>query len=68
MDRAQIGDQLVVESEEVGEPPREGNVLEVLGKDDTTHYMVRWDDGHRSIIYPSVGSTVVRHARKHPKN
>jgi Domain of unknown function (DUF1918) len=64
MEKAEVGDHLVVESEEVGERAREGEVLEVLGAGETMHYLVRWEDGHSSIIYPSVGSTAVRHARK----
>ena len=67
METAEVGDHLVVESEQVGERPREGEILEVLGAADTRHYHVRWEDGHRSIIYPSVGSTVVRHVRKRAK-
>jgi Domain of unknown function (DUF1918) len=51
---AKTGDRLVVESTHVGQPRREGEVLEVVpGEGDTEHYRVRWDDGHESIYFPS---------------
>jgi hypothetical protein len=61
MEKAEVGDRLVVESEHVGVPAREGEVLEVIGTEDAIHYLVRWEDGHRTFIYPSVGSTAVVH-------
>jgi Domain of unknown function (DUF1918) len=50
------GDRLIVESERVGEPPREGVILEVLGAEGGLHYRVRWENGHESSFYPSGGS------------
>lgn len=52
---AKVGDKIVVDTSELGSPPRTGEVLEVLGEGDTAHYRVRWDDGHESVFYP--GST-----------
>ena len=62
METGKVGDHLIVESEHVGEAQREGEILEVLGTGDGVHYFVRWEDGHRSTIYPSAGSTSIRHA------
>ena len=42
----------------VGQPPRRGEILEVLGDDTTPHYRVRWDDGHESVLYPTAGTRV----------
>ncbi len=61
MELAKIGDRIVVESEHVGEPAREGDVIEVLSAGDTVHYVVRWDDGHRSMLYPAAGSCRIVH-------
>jgi hypothetical protein len=65
MDRGEVGDRLIVESERVGASPREGEILEVLGSGDVVHYLVSWEDGHKSTFFPSVGSsTIIRRARK----
>ena len=37
------GDRLIVKAHHVGESPRTGIVLEVLGEPDHVHYRVRWD-------------------------
>jgi Domain of unknown function (DUF1918) len=38
----------------VGEPPRDGEVLEVLGEDGAPPYLVRWEaDADASRFYPS---------------
>lgn len=53
---ANVGDEIVVDPVHVGQPTRRGEILEVLLKNDVTHYRVRWDDnGHETIFYP--GST-----------
>jgi hypothetical protein len=51
-----IGDRIVVETEKVGQPLREGEILEVTEGSLGTRYRVRWDDGHESVFTPSVGS------------
>jgi hypothetical protein len=42
----------------LGEKPRTGEILEVLGESAQEHYRVRWDDGHESIFYPSGDATI----------
>jgi Domain of unknown function (DUF1918) len=54
---AQTGYRIVVESEKVGVPDREGEILEVIEASYGTRYRVRWDDGHESTIRPSAGSS-----------
>jgi hypothetical protein len=57
---ARTGDRIVVESARVGQPRREGEVLEVVpGDGEGEHYRVRWDDGHESIYFPSSDCRVV---------
>lgn len=56
MTKARVGDRVVVESEQVGQPAREGEILEVLGALEVIHFRVRWDDGHATTFYPSAGS------------
>lgn len=50
------GDRIVVESERVGVPAREGEVLEVLESPSGPSYRVRWEDGHETEIRPKAGS------------
>jgi Domain of unknown function (DUF1918) len=58
---ARRGDAIVVDSPQVGSPPREGEVLSVTHGSVTVSYRVRWADGHESLITPSAGSlTVIR--------
>ena len=42
-----------------GQPPRRGQILEVLGAPGHVHYRVRWDERHESIFYPSEGARVI---------
>jgi hypothetical protein len=56
---ARMGDEIVVDSNELGHPPRRGEVLEVLGTGETQHYKVRWDDGHESLFVPSTSAHIV---------
>ena len=54
--KTQTRDRIVVESEKVGRPPREGDVLQVIETSYGTTYRVAWDDGHESTFHPSAGS------------
>jgi len=47
------GDKIVIRSHHLGEPDRDGEVLEVHGQNGAPPYLVRWaDDGHASLFYP----------------
>jgi hypothetical protein len=64
-DGGSVRDRVVVESERVGQPAREGEILEVLGTAEVIHYRVRWDDGHETTLYPSAGNLrIIRRADK----
>jgi len=50
---AAVGDQLVVMNLHLGEPVREGEIVEVHGPEGGPPYLVRWSDtGHESLVYP----------------
>lgn len=53
---AKVGDRIVVESERVGQPDREGEILEIIEAPYGTRYRVRWDDGRETTVRPSAGS------------
>ena len=56
---AKVGDQIVVESEVVGQPVREGEILEVIQGETSVRYRVKWSDGHETVFAPGVGSARV---------
>jgi len=53
---AKAGDRIIIESERVGTPAREGEILEVIESAGVMRYRVRWDDGHETIFHPFAGS------------
>jgi len=60
---AQVGDWLEARGIH-GEPPRRGEIIEILGRPGHEHFLVRWDEQHESIVYPADGVSVVHHAPK----
>lgn len=57
---AKTGDLIVIESRHVGQPCRQGEVIEVMLRDGgQEHYRVRWNDGHETIYFPSSDCHVV---------
>jgi hypothetical protein len=57
--QAKVGDHIVVESETVGTPTRQGEVLEVIQGEVGVRYRVRWEDGHETTFTPSAGAVRV---------
>jgi len=60
---ATVGDRIHVDSEKVGRPAREGEILEVIPSPTHERYRVRWSDGHESTITPTAGSARIVPAR-----
>jgi len=58
------GDFIVIDSSQVGSPPREGEVLEVIQGEVSVSYRVRWADGHESLIGPKSGTARIVRASK----
>ena len=56
---AQVGDDLVAESNKVDASPRRGEIVEVRGADGGPPYVVRWSDGHEGLVYPGADAHVV---------
>jgi uncharacterized protein DUF1918 len=62
------GDRIEIESEAVGTPAREGEILEVMQGAISVRYRIRWRDGHESVMTPSGGTArVIPQRRKKPK-
>jgi hypothetical protein len=63
--KASNGDRIVVKGHHIGEPDRDGEILEVHGEDGSPPYLVRWeDDGHESLFFPGPDS-MVEHYEHH---
>lgn len=56
--RARPGDRIVLAASHVGEPTRDGKVLEARGADGGPPFVVEWSDGHTGLIYPGPGSVL----------
>lgn len=59
---AQVGDQLTVMGRHQGDGERHGEIIEVDGPDGTPPFLVRWEDGHDSLFFPSSDVQVIHHA------
>ncbi len=63
--QAARGDLIEVSGRRVGDRARTGEILEALGSDEHLHFLVRWEDGHESTLYPGEGTTI-RKGRERP--
>lgn len=60
--QAAVGDTLTVKGVHQGEADRHGKIIEVHGRNGEPPYVVRWQDEHESLFFPSSG-TLVQHDR-----
>jgi hypothetical protein len=58
--RAQVGDRLTVKGRHQGDAERHGEIVKVDGADGAPPYVVRWQDGHESVLFPS-SDVVIEH-------
>jgi hypothetical protein len=58
--RAHAGDALLIRGHHVGDSDREAVILEVHGADGAPPYVVRWEDGHESVFFPSCDAVIER--------
>ena len=62
--RAFPGARIVMAATHVGEPTRDGRIVEVRGEDGGPPYVVEWSDGHTGLLFPGPGS-VLHVSEKH---
>lgn len=56
---ATVGDRLVVHSQHLDGPVRQGEIVEVRGADGSPPYVVRWaDTGRETLVFPGADATV----------
>lgn len=56
----QRGDVVVISGHRIGEHERRGEILDVLGEEEHTHYRIRWDDETESTFYPGSDASIRR--------
>lgn len=52
------GDVVEVSGRRLGDGARVGEILEVRGAPERPHYLVRWEDGHETVLYPGEGTSI----------
>ncbi|QXJ20759.1 DUF1918 domain-containing protein [Actinomadura graeca] len=55
---ANIGDRLHVHGNVVGQADRQGEIIEVRGPEGGPPYLVRFDDGHETLVYPGPDAVI----------
>ena len=63
---AEAGDEVVVRGRHVADETRQGTIIEIHGENGTPPYLVRWQDGHESLFFPS-SDTLVEHRPIQPR-
>jgi len=58
--KAVAGDRIVIRGTTVESTDRHGLILEVKGADGAPPYLVRFDDGHETIMFPGGDFAVER--------
>jgi hypothetical protein len=61
--QAAAGDRLRVHGTIVGQPERTGEIIEVRGAGGEPPYLVRFDDGHTSLVFPGPDA-IIEHPRR----
>ena len=56
--RAEVGDRVHVHGRTVGAPDQLVEVLEVRGDDGAPPYLVRYEDGHETLVFPGSDAQV----------
>ena len=49
---ATVGGHLIIHGKQVGQANRHGVILEIRGEDGGPPWLVRFDDGHETLLYP----------------
>ena len=64
---ARVGDRILVRGHKVGDPDRDGVVVEVHGSGGAPPYVVRWSDGHEGLFFPGSDASVERPEQAGPE-
>jgi len=61
--RAEVGDRLVIKGHSVGDPDRDGEIIEVKGENGAPPWVVRWSDGHEGLLFPGSDAVIEHYPR-----
>lgn len=56
--QARSGDRLVIAGHQLGQPERDAEILEARGAEGGPPFLVRWEDGRVSLLYPGSDAAV----------
>ncbi len=56
--RAAVGDRLHFQGKVVGVPDHTAVIIETRGKDGAPPYVVRYDNGHETVVFPGADAWV----------
>ncbi len=59
--RAEIGDRLQIHGKTIGRANRSGTITAVRGPEGSPPYLVQFDDGHETLVYPGSDCVVTPH-------
>ena len=59
--KASVGDHIVIASNKVDQGVREGTIVEVHEPDGGPPYVVEWEPGHTSVVFPGPDAHIERH-------
>jgi uncharacterized protein DUF1918 len=63
--RASSGDRLVIRGHRLGEPDRDGEILEVLGEEGGPPFRVRWSEtGRVALLFPGADAAIEHYPRR----
>ena len=65
--QAAVGDRFHVRGNIVGQPERTGEIIEVRGAGGEPPYLVRFEDGHTSLVFPGPDVVIERLRKKGKK-
>jgi Domain of unknown function (DUF1918). len=58
---ASVGERILIRGRTVEAPDRHGEIVEVRGENGAPPYLVRFDDGHETLVFPGSDVTVEPH-------
>jgi hypothetical protein len=65
--QAVVGDRLHVHGSIVGQPERMGEIIEVRGVGGEPPYLVRFQDGHSTLMFPGPDAVIEHPGKKSKK-
>lgn len=60
--KAAVGERIRILGRSVGAADRLGEIVEVRGDGGEPPYLIRFDDGHESLVYPGADSEIEHEA------